>query len=233
MGWEHPNDAVPPAIQEAAALAARSDVAVVVVRDYRSEHADLPGLTLPNEQDLLIHTVASANPRTIVLLATAGPVLMPWLGQVPAVLEGWYGGQEMGYTVADILFGDVTPSGKLPITFPRSDRDTPVSSPEQYSAGARPIQVSFTLTNTGAGLSRLTRKHRRAAQAMGRLGEGRIGAVRDQAGDCDAGPECRIASAVLLGHEHEWVGDRKRRLHGVRGCLLTSHPPHQHPAHPL
>jgi beta-glucosidase len=200
LGWEHPDDAVPPAMQEAAALAARSDVAVVVVRDYRSEHADLPGLTLPNEQDLLIRTVATANPRTIVVLATAGPALMPWLEQVPAVLESWYGGQEMGWAVADVLFGDVTPSGKLPITFPRSDRDTPVSSPEQYSRtasvahfseglfvgyrgydrfgieplfpfghglsytsfaysqlhvdpettdGTRPIQVNFTITNTG------------------------------------------------------------------------------------
>ena len=134
LGWEHPDDAVPPAVQEAAALAARSDVAVVVVRDYRSEHADLPGLTLPNEQYQLIRTVVTANPRTIVMLATGGPALMPWLEQVPAVLESWYGGQEMGYTVADVLFGDVTPSGKLPITFLRSDRDTPVSSPEQYSA---------------------------------------------------------------------------------------------------
>jgi beta-glucosidase len=169
------------------------------VRDYRSEHADLPSLTLPNEQDLLIRTVANANPRTIVVLATAGPALMPWLEQVTAVLESWYGGQEIGSAVADVLFGDVSPSGKLPITFPRSDRDTPVSSPEQYSAsvshfseglfvgyrgydrfgieplfpfghglsytsfvysqlhvepettdGTRPIQVSFTLTNTGA-----------------------------------------------------------------------------------
>jgi beta-glucosidase len=133
LGWEHPADAIPPAMQEAAALAGRSDVAVVVVRDYRNEQADLPGLTLSNEQDLLVRVVAAANPRTIVVLATGGPALMPWLEQVPAVLESWYGGQEMGSAVADVLFGDVTPSGKPPITFPRSDRDTPVSSPEQYS----------------------------------------------------------------------------------------------------
>ncbi len=133
LGWQHPAEAMPPAMQEAAALARRSDVAVVVVRDYRNEHADLPDLTLPNEQDLLIQVVAAANPRTIVVLATGGPALMPWLDQVAAVLEIWYGGQEQGDALADILFGDVTPSGKLPVTFPRSDHETPVCEPSQYA----------------------------------------------------------------------------------------------------
>ena len=73
LGWQHPADAIPPAMQEAAILARSSDVAVVVVRDYRNEHADLPNLILPNEQDLLIQVVAAANPRTIVVLATGGP----------------------------------------------------------------------------------------------------------------------------------------------------------------
>jgi beta-glucosidase len=133
LGWEHPADMAPPAMKEAASLAARSDVAVVVVRDYRNEHADLPSLTLSNEQDLLVQTVVAANPRTIVVLATGGPVLLPWLDQVPAVLESWYGGQEVGNALADVLFGDVNPSGKLPVTFPRSEQDTPVSSPGQYA----------------------------------------------------------------------------------------------------
>jgi len=133
LGWEHPADVVPAAMQEVAALARRSDVAVVVVRDYRNEHADLPSLTLSNEQDLLVQTVAAANPRTIVVVASGGPVLMPWLEQVPTVLESWYGGQEMGNAIADVLFGDVNPSGKLPVTFPRSERDTPVVAPSQYS----------------------------------------------------------------------------------------------------
>ncbi len=200
FGWEHPSDVIPSSMQEAAALARKSDVAVVVVRDYNSEHADRPSLTLSNEQDLLVQAVAAANPRTIVVVASGGPVLMPWLNQVPAVLECWYGGQEIGNAVADILFGDVTPSGKLPVTFPRSESDTPVSKPSQYSrtekvahfseglnvgyrgydqlgieplfpfgfglsytsfvysqlqvepemnSGARPVQVSFTITNTG------------------------------------------------------------------------------------
>src|SRR5438270_7274886 len=132
LGWEHPAEAICPMIQEAAALAARSDVAVVVVRDYSNEDADRPGLTLPNEQDLLVQAVAAANPRTIVALATGGAASMPWLEQVPAVLECWYGGQEMGSALASVLFGDSNPSGKLPITFPRSDRETPLSSPDQY-----------------------------------------------------------------------------------------------------
>jgi beta-glucosidase len=132
LGWEHPEDAIPPAMQEAAALAGRADVAVVIVRDYRNEHADLPSLTLSNEQDLLVQTVVAANPRTIVAVASGGPVLLPWLEQVPAVLETWYGGQEQGNALADVLFGDINPSGKLPVTFPRGESGTPVSSPEQY-----------------------------------------------------------------------------------------------------
>jgi beta-glucosidase len=133
LGWKHPAEMVPPAMQEAASLAARSDVAVVVVRDYRNEHADLPSLTLSNEQDLLVRTVVAANQRTIVVLATGGPVLMPWIDQVPAALVSWYGGQEQGNALADVLFGDVNPSGKLPVTFPRNDQDTPVSKPSQYA----------------------------------------------------------------------------------------------------
>src|SRR5260221_7605048 len=104
-------------MQEAAALAGRWDVAVVIVRDYRNEHADLPSLTLSNEQDLLVQTVVAANPRTIVALATGGPVLLPWLDQVPAVVERLHGSQRQGNALPDVLFGDVTPSGKLPATF--------------------------------------------------------------------------------------------------------------------
>ncbi len=148
FGWEHPAEAVPSAMQEASALAGRSDVAIVIVRDYRNEHADLPSLTLSNEQDLLIRVVAAANARTIVVLATGGPVLMPWLDQVPAVLESWYGGQEQGNALADVLFGDVNPSGKLPVTFPRSDHDTPVSEPSQYS---REELIAYFTEGLGVG----------------------------------------------------------------------------------
>ena len=142
FGWEHPAGVISPAIHDAADLAGRADVAVVVLRDYRNEHTDLPSLTLSHEQDLLVQAVAAANPRTIVVVASGGPVLMPWLEQVPAVLESWYSGQEVGNALAEILFGDVTPSGKLPITFPRSEKESPVSTPEQYSRTERVARFS-------------------------------------------------------------------------------------------
>src|SRR2546428_3617443 len=118
-GWGggHRADPSPPAMQEAAALAGRSDVAVVVVRDYRNEHADLPGLTLPNEQDLLIQTVAAANPRTIVAVASGGPVLMPWLEQGPAGLGRRDGGPGAGEPPADHLVGGPTPPGRTTTHF--------------------------------------------------------------------------------------------------------------------
>jgi beta-glucosidase len=132
LGWRHPARAVPPAVRRAAALAKASDVAVVVVRDYETEQGDRPNLVLPNEQDQLIRAVAAANPQTVVVLNTGAPVTMPWLGRVPAVLEAWYPGQEQGNAIADVLFGDVNPSGKLPVTFPRSLRDSPIRTRAQY-----------------------------------------------------------------------------------------------------
>nr|WP_255668949.1 beta-glucosidase [Aeromicrobium duanguangcaii] len=120
FGWTPPAGAQPERIQAAVAAAQNADVAVVVARDYTSEGSDRGTLTLPQDQNRLISAVAAANPRTVVVLATSGPVLMPWLDDVDAVLETWYGGQVQGRTVARTLFGDVNPSGKLPVTFPAS-----------------------------------------------------------------------------------------------------------------
>src|SRR5205814_9574943 len=83
-------------------------------------------------QDDLVRAVVAANPRTIVVVKSGAPVLMPWIDQVPAVLEAWYPGEEDGNVVASLLFGDVNPSGKLPITFPRAPGDVPANTPEQY-----------------------------------------------------------------------------------------------------
>ena len=83
-------------------------------------------------QDLLIERVAAANPRTVVVLETGGPVLMPWLSHVPAVLEAWYPGEAGGDALAALLFGDVNPGGRLPATFPRQQADMPAGTPAQY-----------------------------------------------------------------------------------------------------
>jgi beta-glucosidase len=122
-------------------LAATSDVAIVMAGDISLEGEDRPNLSLPVldgvDQNALISTVAAANPRTIVVLKNGGPVLMPWLNQVPAVLEAWYPGQEDGNAVADLLFGVVNPSGRLPITFPRAEVEVAGSTPEQWPGVAR------------------------------------------------------------------------------------------------
>ncbi|HKW65410.1 MAG TPA: glycoside hydrolase family 3 C-terminal domain-containing protein [Candidatus Acidoferrum sp.] len=109
----------------AAALAKKSDVAIVFAYQWTSEDFDLPTLSLPDSQDALIAQVAAANPKTIVVLETGSAATMPWLNQVSGVLEAWYAGSKGADAVANILFGDVNPSAKLPMTFPRSEADLP------------------------------------------------------------------------------------------------------------
>jgi beta-glucosidase len=112
-------------IADAAALAKSSEVAVVLVNQPTSEGRDLPTLTLPDNQDRLVEAVAAANPHTIVVLETGGPAAMPWINRVSAAIEIWYPGIRGGEALANVLFGDVNPSGKLPMTFAKSDADLP------------------------------------------------------------------------------------------------------------
>lgn len=125
----------------AAALAKKSDVAIVFAYQWTSEDMDLPNLSLPENQDALIEQVAAANARTIVVLETGTAVTMPWLSKVSGVLEAWYAGSKGADAVANILFGGVNPSAKLPMTFPRSEADLPhpnlvVPSPEARGTAA-------------------------------------------------------------------------------------------------
>lgn len=110
---------------EAALAASQADVAIVFANQYQTEGFDVPDLSLPDGQDALIAAVAAANPNTIVVLQTGGPVAMPWRGQVKAIVEAWYPGARGGEAIAEILFGKVNPSGRLPITFPQSERQLP------------------------------------------------------------------------------------------------------------
>ena len=109
----------------AASLAKAADVAIVFAYQWESEGMDLPSLSLPEHQDDLIAKVAAANPHTIVVIESGGPVTMPWVDQVSGILEAWFAGSSGSDAVANILFGDVNPSAKLPVTFPKSEADLP------------------------------------------------------------------------------------------------------------
>src|SRR3954452_10945709 len=122
----------------AADHAKAADVAIVVPGDYYSEGADRACLSLecPNwagDQDGLIDGVAAAQPNTVVVLATGGPTLTPWRGKVKALVEAWYGGQDVGPAGARVLLGDPDPGGRLPVTFPQDESQLPTAGdPEKY-----------------------------------------------------------------------------------------------------
>ncbi|HUI57628.1 MAG TPA: glycoside hydrolase family 3 C-terminal domain-containing protein [Bryobacteraceae bacterium] len=117
------NDGTDPAA--AAALAKAAQVAIVFVNQPMSEGRDAATMTLPEKQDDLVNAVAAANPHTIVVAETGGPVAMPWADKVSGILEAWFPGVSGGPAIANILFGDVNPSAKLPASFARSDSDLP------------------------------------------------------------------------------------------------------------
>jgi beta-glucosidase len=127
----------------AAALAKRSGVAIVFAHQWMSEGMDLPNLSLPDHQDTLIAQVAAANPRTIVVLETGTAVTMPWIDHVSGVLEAWYAGSKGADAVANVLFGDVNPSAKLPMTFPLNELALPhpqiVPPPARSKGGAAAV----------------------------------------------------------------------------------------------
>jgi beta-glucosidase len=129
VGWRPPD---PTLLDAAVAAAHAADVAVVFVNDGVGEGMDRPSLALPGDQDQLVSAVAAANPHTIVVLHTSGPILMPWLAQVAAVIEAWYPGQETGDAIAAVLFGDADPAGRLAMTFPASPDQGPGTQPAQY-----------------------------------------------------------------------------------------------------
>jgi beta-glucosidase len=118
----------------AASLAKSADLAIVFVYQWLSEDMDVPSLSLPDNQDALIEQVASANSHTIVVLETGTAVTMPWIDKVAGVVEAWYAGSSGHKALADVLVGDVNPSGKLPLTFTRSEADLPHPEPPKIPA---------------------------------------------------------------------------------------------------
>jgi beta-glucosidase len=126
----------------AASLAASSSVAVVFVSNNESEGSDLSGIGLSSAENSLISAVAAANPHTIVVLNTGSAVTMPWLSSVAGVLEAWYPGQQDGTAIAALLFGDVNPSGHLPVTFPQSLSQVPAAATAQWPGTGGTVQYS-------------------------------------------------------------------------------------------
>jgi beta-glucosidase len=129
------------AFARAVDAAANADVAIVVVGtndEWETEGSDRSRMSLPLDQDELVAAVAAVNQRTIVVLNTGSPVPMPWLDDVAAVLQVWFGGQELGDGLADVLTGVAEPSGRLPVTFPRRIEDTPAFLSHPGSDGRAP-----------------------------------------------------------------------------------------------
>lgn len=125
LGWQPENDD----IEKAAAIAKNADAAIIVAgynRYYEGENNDRGSMFLPGKQELLINAIAKANPQTVVVLYNGGAVIVKnWIDSVGAAMTAWYPGQEGGHAIADVLFGDVNPSGKLPCTFGLNRHDYP------------------------------------------------------------------------------------------------------------
>jgi beta-glucosidase len=112
-------------VAEAAKAAKKAQVAIVFVTQWMSEGMDRPTLSLPNDQDALVDAVAKANPNTVVVLETGGPVSMPWHGRVKGIVEAWFPGIGGGEAIANVLYGRVNASGKLPVTFAENEEQLP------------------------------------------------------------------------------------------------------------
>ncbi len=139
LTWATPSDLAPRIAAAAAAAKAAKTAVVVVSDDTESEATDRLGLNLFSAQDELISAVAAANPNTVVVVDAGAPIVMPWLS---SVLDAWYPGQSNGTSLANVLFGQVDPSGHLPVTFPTSLAQVPASTPAQFPGVNGTVQYS-------------------------------------------------------------------------------------------
>jgi beta-glucosidase len=142
LSWATPSE-LAPGIQQAVAAAKSAKTAVVVVSDdTESEAADRASLNLPSAQNELIAAVAAANPHTVVVIDAGAPVVMPWINQVASVVDAWYPGESNGTALAAVLFGQVDPSGHLPVTFPVGLSQVPASATSEFPGTGGEVQYS-------------------------------------------------------------------------------------------
>jgi len=138
---------------KAAALAKSSDVAIVFATQWTCEGVDQPNLALPDNQDALIDAVAAANAHSVVVLENGGPVKMPWLSKVSAVVEAWFPGARGGEAIAGVLSGKVNPSGRLPVTFPQDEQQLP--RPQITNA----LEVDYNIDGAAVGYKWFDKKN--------------------------------------------------------------------------
>jgi beta-glucosidase len=132
-------------LDAAARLAQNSEIVLLFVHQPGMEGRDHTDLSLPDEQDALVARVAAANPATIVVVSCSGPVLMPWADAAGAILCAWYSGQRGAEAIADILFGDAEPCGRLPVTFPKSVEDLPRPKLPQVPEPGNGVEPQYDL----------------------------------------------------------------------------------------
>jgi beta-glucosidase len=139
-------------LASASRAAAGADVVLVFATQWTSEGKDVPDLSLPNKQDALIAAVARANPNTVVVLETGGPVTMPWLDKVAGVVEAWFPGTGGGDAIARVIVGEVDASGRLPLSFPVSESQLP--RPKLDGVGLKPdtrFDVDYDIEGAAVG----------------------------------------------------------------------------------
>ena len=163
-------------ITDAVTAAKSADVVIIFATQWTTEGLDVPDLSLPNGQDALIEAVASANPKTIVVLETGGPVLTPWLAKSAAVLEAWYPGARGGQAIASVLFGETNPSGRLPVTFPASTDQLPrpkldgsdtIEPDFQGETGGKMVAANYDIEGSDVGYRWYARTKAKPAFAFG------------------------------------------------------------------
>ncbi len=170
-------DSIDGADIDAAVRAARdADEVIVIAEQWSHESLDHDTLALPHGQDTLIAAVAAANPRTVVVLQTGGPVTMPWLAAIPALVETWYSGERGGQAIADVLTGRTDPSGRLPVTFPIAETQLPRPALPDHDATADNaedppkgpwFEVNYDIEGADIGYRWFLREHRTPLFAFG------------------------------------------------------------------